>query len=201
MERIEDKVEQITELDTCSRNPRCARLRREDPDEAGVQVWVEARLGGRAYRFRGEGCDANYAEDDAQEHAAAYLGDDAVFGQRLIEAPAERVDAADLLGRVFLTPEAWDRCVAWSEEDGDRTGVLLQDRDGRLLDVLRALADAIRRAGPLNRTRPLPFDVACFLRDVVFDPDDDREPAYVALEASFARDGNGDHLFTVREPH
>ncbi|TDD31654.1 hypothetical protein E1287_25680 [Actinomadura sp. KC06] len=125
---------------------------------------------------------------------------DAIANGTQIEAPAEFVDRADLLAHVTLTADAWGRYVTWTNEDSDRTGVLLQDSDDRLMDILRALAAGIHRAGPLNRVESLRFRVACFRRDVVFGPDDDQDPSEVELEALFGRGADGGHLITVHEP-
>lgn len=122
---------------------------------------------------------------------------DAIANGTQIQAPAALVDRADLLADVTLTADVWDRYVAWTDDDSDRTGVLLQDSDDRLTDILRALAAAIRAAGPLNRVEPLPFRVVVFRRDVVFEPDDDQVPADAELDAVFDRDADGGHVITV----
>ncbi len=74
--------------------------------------------------------------------------------------PVDRVVAreAGFLLPLALTPAAYEDCVAWTDDDSDRTGAL-QDEAGRLWDVVGMAAQAARGQSQGRIDRPLPFRV------------------------------------------
>jgi hypothetical protein len=88
---------------------------------------------------------------------------------------------------VVITRAAWDEAVTWTDRDTDETGAL-QDEAGRLMDVLRMAAVAVRaieraaaRAGQRDVIETL-FTVHRIPRGVPYlGDDDDGDGSYEAL--------------------
>lgn len=99
-----------------------------------------------------------------------------------------------------LTRAAWEGCVAWTEEDADRTGVY-QEQDARLFDVMWMGSRAVRR---IRRTRetapdPIPFTVCRVARDAA-PGEDGVEPEDVRLWIVLGSDMDGAPCITIMEP-
>lgn len=78
------------------------------------------------------------------EPIAVYSVADALADGVLVDAGPI---AAELFGNVpvLLTATVWDDCVAWAEEDSERTHAFGQSETGRLWDVLWMTFCAARR--------------------------------------------------------
>lgn len=127
---------------------------------------------------------------------------EAIASGAQVEVPAELVQEAGFAVSMTMTRAAWDDCVAWGDEDTDRTGAY-QDESGRLWDVLYLAVRAFRRyraAETQGRARPIPFQLYRVARDARSGEDGDIEPTPVVLHLVLGEDPEGNGLLLIRQP-
>lgn len=132
---------------------------------------------------------------------------DLIAQGELIEAPGDLAREFGLtVSSVALTAAAQGRCVTWSDDDSERTEMLLEESE-RLRAVVWMATRAIARAdwngglhfdgGPVT----VPFEVQVIDADGPSDGDGGITPATVALKAILGDDDDGDLCVTITLPH
>jgi len=108
----------------------------------------------------------------------------------LIEAPDGPAKEAGFIAPVWISRAVWDDCVAWADDDHERTGAL-QDEDGRLWDVLWMAARAVRKmqARHGDDWSQATFEVWRIARDAGPGDDGDIEATPVYLVAERTAEG------------
>jgi GNAT superfamily N-acetyltransferase len=132
-----------------------------------------------------------------------YTRADAIADGSQHEVPADITRAFAIRVPMSVTSAVWHDCVAWTDADSERTGVILQDETDRLTDLVKAgWLTACRTAptGDFDLPFGIPFTLDRFNRKTVFGPDDDQTPTTVNLVIVLGADFDGTPIITIMTP-
>jgi hypothetical protein len=127
------------------------------------------------------------------EPIAVYTTTDALRDGVLVDAGPQ---APGYLGcTVLLTAAAWQDCVAWTDEDSQRTTAWAQSQSGRLHDVLW-----MAECGLACRRLPQSFQLYRVARDAQPGPDHEVEADLVTLKGAVGYHDDGTSLLVISLP-
>ncbi|WP_203338602.1 DUF6573 family protein [Nocardioides limicola] len=130
----------------------------------------------------------------------------AVYTMAAAVADGVLIEAGDLAGDLFawpvlLTAAAWTDCVAWTDEDSERTGAYGQSETGRLWDVLWMTYVAVKGL-MRNADRPGQVKVELYRipNETVELLDGEPQPEKVELKVVVTVDDNGAPVLLISLP-
>lgn len=126
---------------------------------------------------------------DVDEPTVTYSRDAALTDGSILDATETAMEAG-IRHDVALTRDAWNTCVAWTDNDTEATGAL-QDESGRLWDVIWMARAAMHRLG--TGRRHIPFTVHVTPRD----PEVGTEPLPQPLVATVHPGDWGEPVITI----